>query len=493
MNKTLVLCLLGILLSCGVFAQGTQNNAQEIAELKAQILEMRRLYDARIAQMQAEIDELKRKKNTPAEAIETPSTTVQTQRNVPSVPAVVEKSDLYTQLKGKVEQWAAPVSKNANLDISAIIDMNFHHDNAKEELAHIREEMSGFGHHHGEEEEEEGHHHHHHGDKNGFNLHHIELGLSAEVDPYFRAWTTLAFEDEESVEIEEAVIQTTNLPYGLTLSGGKIMSGIGRINRQHSHNWDFADIPLVYDAFFGDHGLREKGVQLTWLAPTPFYLLFGTELGNGDNEKFSNHVGGDELPDHDDPRLFTSFIKIAPDLGDKHAMQFGLNFATGHHQLAEEHDEHEHYFDGRNYLYGIDWVYKYSANGSHGMGDITLQGEYFYRDSRMKLLNNDHHYENKQDGYYIQALYGIAPRWRVGARWEQLGLVNECEDPHEGSWSAPSSYRMAGVVDWKLSEYSMLRFQVARHSYSTEEEREKAWEFTFQLQISLGSHPAHDF
>ncbi|MCR5382100.1 MAG: zinc-regulated TonB-dependent outer membrane receptor, partial [Lentisphaeria bacterium] len=145
------------------------------------------------------------------------------------------------------------------------------------------------------------------------------------------------------------------------------------------------------------------------------------------------------------------------------------------------------------YLYGIDWVYKYSANGSHGMGDITLQGEYFYRDSRMKLLNNGHHYENKQDGYYLQALYGIAPRWRVGARWEQLGLVNECEDPHEGSWSAPSSYRVAGVADWKLSEYSMLRFQVARHSYSTEEEREKAWEFTFQLQISLGSHPAHDF
>ena len=210
MNKTLVLCLLGILLSCGVFAQGTQNNAQEIAELKAQILEMRRLYDARIAQMQAEIDELKGKKNTPAEAIATPSATVQTQRNVPAVPAVVETSDLYTQLKGKVEQWAAPVSKNANLDISAIIDMNYHHDNAREELSHIREEISGFGHHHGEEEEEEGHHHH--GDKNGFNLHHIELGLSAEVDPYFRAWTTLAFEDEESVEIEEAVIQTTNLP-----------------------------------------------------------------------------------------------------------------------------------------------------------------------------------------------------------------------------------------------------------------------------------------
>ena len=53
MNTALVLCLLGTLLSCCAFAQDTKSNAQEIAELKAQMQEMRKLYDARIAQMQA--------------------------------------------------------------------------------------------------------------------------------------------------------------------------------------------------------------------------------------------------------------------------------------------------------------------------------------------------------------------------------------------------------------------------------------------------------
>ncbi len=134
MNKALVLCLLGTLLSCCAFAQDTKSNAQEIAELKAQMQEMRKLYDARIAQMQAEIDELKGKKTATDTVVATPAVTAQTQANIPPVPAVIEKSDLYSQLKGKVEQWAAPVSKNANLDISAIIDMNYHHDNAREEL-----------------------------------------------------------------------------------------------------------------------------------------------------------------------------------------------------------------------------------------------------------------------------------------------------------------------------------------------------------------------
>ena len=62
------------------------------------------------------------------------------------------------------------------------------------------------------------------GPRNGFNLREVELGLSAEVDPYFRAWATVAV-DEEGAGVEEAVLQTTSLPYGLTLSGGRIKSG----------------------------------------------------------------------------------------------------------------------------------------------------------------------------------------------------------------------------------------------------------------------------
>ena len=66
---------------------------------------------------------------------------------------------------------------------------------------------------------------------------------------------------ENGVAVEEAYFTTTSLPAGLRLRGGKLNSNFGRINEQHHHYWDFGDMPLVYDAFLGMHGLSEMGVR----------------------------------------------------------------------------------------------------------------------------------------------------------------------------------------------------------------------------------------
>ena len=504
MKKTIVALCAFVAMTSVMFADDMSNAEllRQIQTLQQQMRQMQQGYDKKINELNGRIAEL--------EGQRTSSTIAPTQESsvkkesVETAPAAIKtesddftSDDLYTRLNNRLGNLAPQLNQQGvQLGVSAVIDGNFHHDTAKDGLGEMKEEIAGFGHHHHDEEEEG--HHHHHGDKNGFNLHHIELGLSAEVDPYFRAWTTLAFDDdEESTEIEEAVIQTTGLPYGLTLSAGKYMSGIGRINRQHSHVWDFMDTPLVYEKFFGSHGLREKGVQLTWKAPTPFYLLFGAEAGNGENESFSNQIGGEHLPDHDAPRLYTAFVKFAPELGDRHALQLGLSYVNARNQSYHEHEHDDGLeilaLDGRNELYGADFVYKFAGHGEKGDGDFILQGEYFFRDSDMRDRDEHHSYSNRQDGYYLQALYGIAPRWRTGVRWEQIGLTNHIEDAEEGTYNAGSSWRATAMVDWKLSEFSLLRIQCARHNYSTEEGREHAWEFGIQLQVSLGSHPAHDF
>ena len=73
------------------------------------------------------------------------------------------------------------------------------------------------------------------------------------------------------VEIEEAWIETLALPGGISLRMGRFFSDIGYLNSKHSHNWDFADQALVYQALLGNHYL-DDGVQLRWLAPTDFFL-----------------------------------------------------------------------------------------------------------------------------------------------------------------------------------------------------------------------------
>jgi hypothetical protein len=287
-------------------------------------------------------------------------------------------------------------------------------------------------------------------------------------------------------------MQTTSLPYGLTLSGGKMKSGIGRMNRQHSHNWDFFDQPLVYELFFGPHGLTEKGLQLTWLAPTPFYLLFGTEMFNGENELSFNVVDSDALPAHDAPRLFTGFVKAGPDLGPNHALQLGLSAMTGRNQMAHEYDECA---DGNTTILGSDFVYKYDAKQAHGLGDFVVQGEYFYRDMD---LNGEGDWAGspwtaKQDGYYVQGLYGFLPQWRCGLRWDQVGLTNDLQTPEDGSINYNDTRRLAAMLDWKLSEFSLLRTQVGRGWYATDDGYEDGWEFALQWQLTFGKHAAHDF
>jgi len=459
-----------------------QKLEDEVKALRQQMVTLQEQHTREMAELKAL---LQQQIAVQTNGLQTPVAQTALVQRAPAQREPVTATSLYESLKQSAEVLVpqSVAGKGADLDLSVVLDTYFYHDTA-DEAGSLPSRMSGF--------ESGGE-----GPKNGFNLREVELGLSAEVDPYFRAWATVSV-DEESAGFEEAVLQSTSLPYGLTLSGGKIKSGIGRLNRQHAHAWDFIDAPLVYRAMFGDEGLSGDGVQLTWLAPTPFYLLFGTEVFNGDNEQSFSMSDADGMPHHDAPRLYTAFMKTGPDLGPNNALQFGLSALSGRHQVYEEDAVFgDAGADGETQIYGTDFVYKYDAKRSHGAGDFLLQGEYFYRDQDLDdtigLWQGLPAWTAQQDGYYVQGLYGVLPRWRTGLRWDQVGLINDVHNPADGDLSCDDSYRLMGMLDWKLSEFSLLRFQAGRGWYATEDGRENAWECALQWQVTFGKHGAHDF
>ena len=67
---------------------------------------------------------------------------------------------------------------------------------------------------------------------------------------------------------------------GRHLRVGRFLSGIGYLNEQHAHTWDFVDAPLAYQAFFGGP-IKTDGLQLRWVAPTDRFLELGAEIGSG--------------------------------------------------------------------------------------------------------------------------------------------------------------------------------------------------------------------
>ncbi|WP_372795398.1 zinc-regulated TonB-dependent outer membrane receptor [Pontiella sp.] len=374
-----------------------------------------------------------------------------------------------------------------NPAVSALVDLFYYNENSSEGLSHMKEEVAGFGVHTDEDD-----HDHDHGYENGFNLRHVELTLYAEVDNYFRA-QAIAAVSEDGAEIEEAWGETTGLPWGFQARAGKFFSSFGYINAQHSHQWDFTDQPLIYELEFGSHGLNDTGVQLSWLAPAPVYLLFGAEVFQGDNEYMFAQVEADELPENDAPRLGVGWVKLAPFQFENSEFQLGLFGASGSHQEVHEETTTNSY-DGVNWFVGADAVYKFDSGKAYGQGDATIQAEYFYTDKELDLQDGPGSLTGSRDGYYIQSTYGFLPRWRGGLRWEQVGLINETREPGEDKEEFGDSWRASAMVDFRPSEFSQIRFQLNNGDYDLGDEgTENVWEAFVQLTFSIGAHGAHSF
>ncbi len=109
----------------------------------------------------------------------------------------------------------------------------------------------------------------------GFNARNAEIALDGAVDPYFEGFANIVLkldnDNETEIELEEAFMQTTSLPFGLQLKGGQFFAAFGRLNPTHPHTWDFADDPLVNGRLLGPDGLRGVGLQLSWTLPVPWY------------------------------------------------------------------------------------------------------------------------------------------------------------------------------------------------------------------------------
>src|SRR5881296_2244976 len=64
----------------------------------------------------------------------------------------------------------------------------------------------------------------------GFNARNIELAFDGAVDPYFEGFANIVFkldnDNETDVEVEEAFLQTTSLPYNLQLKAGQFFAAL---------------------------------------------------------------------------------------------------------------------------------------------------------------------------------------------------------------------------------------------------------------------------
>lgn len=329
----------------------------------------------------------------------------------------------------------------------------------------------------------------------GFSLREVELTFSGAVDPYFDVWASFGI-DDEGIEAEEVYVQTRRFLPGTQVRFGRFFSGIGYLNRQHPHQWDFVDQALPYEALFGPN-LAEVGLQVTWLPALPIYTQLGVEALQGSNALIANQLV-EEYPELVDetpgPRLFTSFVKVSPDLGFSNTLQAGLSFGRSRsHQESDTDGLRTDVFDGSAWFIGTDWIWRYDSARPYGERDLAVQGEYIYRSKTLDPVSvtDVGESDSRQDGLYAQIVYGVGPRWTAGARFDAIGMRNEVETL-AGTTELGTTTRYSANITFNPTEFSRLRVQY-NYGRVPDARGARIHQVYVQLQMSLGVHGAHAF
>lgn len=349
--------------------------------------------------------------------------------------------------------------------------------------------------------------HNHGANQRGFSIDHTELVFEANIDPFWRGKAVFAMANGE-VETEEAYFQSLGLGHGLGLKGGRMRSGIGYLNEQHAHAWDFSDAPLMYTAMFGEHAnYTSDGAQLKWVAPTPFFLEFGTEIGRGANfpgtDRNKNGVGDG-----------TFFVHVGDDIGTSNSWRAGLSYLQTKAKnrssgdgffTATDGSEAVGIFDGKSKTMVADFVWKWAPNGNPKYRNFKLQGEYFQRREKGTLDCQDDagaacnggagvvsDYKTRQSGWYLQGVYQFTSNWRAGLRFDRLDSGSRKFYDNTANLE-PDNYkpkRVTVMADYSWSEFSRMRLQFAQDKSMQGITDNQVW---LQYIMSLGSHGAHKF
>jgi len=318
--------------------------------------------------------------------------------------------------------------------------------------------------------------------ESGFSVGEAEINLNANVDAkYFGNVTLGVGEDGGAVEVglEEAWLQTTDLPAGLSITGGRFFSAAGYLNGFHFHADDFVDRPLPYQAFFGGR-YAVDGVQARWVAPTSLLFEIGSEINwGGGFPATANNANS--------PGAWTMFTKIGGDVGDSHHWQFGLSWIRA--DVIERSAEGDPgIFSGDSDLATVDFVWKWAPGGNPVRHNVKLQGEYFSRSETGLFAGLP--YDGEQTGWYLQGIWQFTPSWRTGLRHDVVAADNG--PLLAGTVLADagrSSSRDSLLVDWAPSEFSRLRMQYTNDKVLPGSDNQ----WFLQYIMSIGAHGAHRF
>ncbi len=319
----------------------------------------------------------------------------------------------------------------------------------------------------------------------GFHCQAADIEITSNVDVYLQSKIVLGGGEDEALGVEEAYLTTLRMPIPVILKGGMMLNTFGRYNLYHIHHMAFAENPLILNQVFGPK-LREVGIEASYLLPVPWYsdLLIG--VLNGNNEFLFN---GEKQSDLAYLAHFDNFW----DLSDETSWRIGGSVVTGNKNLSYAEDIP---FDSTiskisSLTWGIDFHLKWKPLQYGRYQSFVLEGEYVNT-----TLNIDKQRTKPLHGFYVQGLYQFGLRWWIQARFEQFNRAKELHNYFnnpDGIEINPtkdfSGNRLSFAIAYVPTEFSAYRLQYNRMQLDNSKEQQ----IVLQVNITIGSHPAHKY
>jgi hypothetical protein len=312
--------------------------------------------------------------------------------------------------------------------------------------------------------------------KGNFEFRSGELGISANVDPFTRGYAIING-TPDGIEVEEAAIVTTALPYSLTVKGGRFFADFGRLSKFHDHDLPFVNRPVVLDTFVNGES-RADGVEVSYLAPISQYLTLTYGMYNklgAENERVSDLV----------PRNFSEFTYMGRaatfvNLNDSNSFDLGTTYAyTPKVKLDENHVRH---------LAGVDLTYRYTPLSQASYRGLIWGTEFLYNHENRPLGGFPEDTDSEEPlsfrsrdafGLYSYVEARLTRRFYLGFLFDWAQSI----DPGIKSTIDYTPY----LTIW-ASEFQRIRLQYTRF----ESPGDHANQFFLQWTVVLGSH-VHGF
>jgi len=289
----------------------------------------------------------------------------------------------------------------------------------------------------------------------------VELNLAASVDPFATGYAVInasadSASGDANLQVEEAAIQSTSLPWNLTLKGGRFFGEFGRLAYIHDHELPFVNRPLALDQYIGGES-QTDGAQVSWLLPIEHYVNLTVGAGDKFGDPQNNPGGFRSSGELNYFGRLSTYFDLTPDWQVETGLSGLINPHTDDRGGTLTQPNGSTLTEKERRLAGIDFSLRYVPLRNNQFQSFTWGNEVLYSDNRYRfnpdgIPNSGDEYSKSVGsvGLYSYLAYKMDRQWTSGLLFD---FVENQQNKHDQT-SAYSAF-----VTYAISHWNQLRLQ----------------------------------